>query len=215
MTARALVQCGVVRQRDLQREATREQIFTAAMKLFDDRGYDQVGIDDIVVGARVARGTFYFHFAAKDDLLIELIRRSDAHILGRVATAFPVGARAAKAARGRSLRAVLRVTTDAFAEVWQDRRTLLPHAGAVALRRIAAVEAAREQQPLRIELVKHVAAAVAAGELRAKLPAQILADVFLLNVFAALMAWAAAGAPPLPIILAGVIDLFLHGATGA
>jgi AcrR family transcriptional regulator len=214
----------VARKRDLQREATREHLFSTALALFDDRGYDAVGIDDIVAKAKVARGTFYFHFPQKDDVLIELIRRSDAHIVGRIAKSGG-GARADTGAvasakpgrrRGKPLRSVLEATTDAFAEVWTDKRALLPHAGAVALRRIAAVEAARDQQPLRLELVKHVGAAIDAGELRAKLPAQILADMFLLNVFAALMAWSAAATPPLPlpVILGGVIDLFLHGAAG-
>lgn len=160
--------------------------------------------------AGVARGTFYFHFPAKDDVLIELIRRSDAHIVGKIS-------KSAAVRRGKSLRTVLKATTDAFAEVWTDKRALLPHAGAVALRRIAAVEAARDQQPLRLELVKHVETALADGELARRLPAQILADMFLLNVFAALMAWSSAATPPLPlpVILGGVIELFLHGAAGS
>jgi AcrR family transcriptional regulator len=191
-------------QRDLQKEATREQLFSRALALFDERGYDAVSIDDIARAAEVARGTFYFHFPRKDDILIELIRRSDRHIVGRMAAV----------RRGRPLRSVLKATTDAFAEVWEPRRALLPHAGAVALRRIAEVEAIRNQEPLRLELVKHVAAALEAGELRSNLPAQMLADVFLLNVFAALMAWASTGAPGLAIIMPAVIDLFLHGAAG-
>ena len=190
-------------RRDLQREATREQLFDCAMALFDARGYDAVGIEDIVRDAEVARGTFYFHFPRKDDLLIELIRRSDQHILGRMAAA----------RRARTFKAVLRATTEAFAEVWRDRRALLPHAGAVALRRIAEAPAVRDQQPLRLELVQHVEAAVASGELSSRLPPQMLADVFLLNVFAALMAWAATGAPALEVIMPGVVELFLRGAS--
>ncbi len=191
-------------QRDVQREATRAQLFTRAMALFDERGYDAVSIDDIVKGAQVARGTFYFHFPRKDDILIELIRQSDRHIVGKMAAV----------KRGRPLRAVLRATTDAFAEVWRDHRLLLPHAGAVALRRIAEVQAERDSEPLRLELIKHVGPAVASGELKSRLPAQMLADVFLLNVFAALMAWASTGAPDLEIIMPAVIELFLHGAAG-
>lgn len=191
-------------QRSAQREATREHLFTSAMELFAARGYELVSVDDIVKSARVARGTFYFHFPRKDDILIELIRRSDRHILAKMATVRP----------GLPLRAVLRATTDGFAEVWRDRRSLLPHSGAVALRRIAEVEAERDSEPLRLELVKHVGPAVESGELKSRLPAQMLADVFLLNVFAALMAWASTGAPELEIIMAGVIELFLHGATG-
>jgi len=191
-------------QRDLQKEATRERIFTTAMRLFDERGYDDVNIDDIVRVSEIARGTFYIHFPRKDDLLVELIRRSDRHIVASMAAV----------RRNRPLRTVLKATTDAFAEVWRDRRPLLPHAGAVALRRIAAVEREREQQPLRAELGAHVAAAIEAGELRSRLPGQMLADVFLLDVFAALMSWAATGAPKLELVMAGVIDLFLHGASG-
>jgi AcrR family transcriptional regulator len=187
-----------------QKEATREHLYACAMRLFDERGYDAVGIDDIVRAADVARGTFYFHFPRKDDLLLELIARSDRHILTTIAAS----------RRARSLRTALRATTDAFAEVWQARRALLPHAGAVALRRIAEVEAERERQPLRLELVTHVEAAIARGELRASLPAQMLADIFLLDVFAALMAWARLGEPALDTVLAAVIELFLHGVSG-
>jgi hypothetical protein len=42
----------------------------------------------------------------------------------------------------------------------------------------------------------------------------MLADVFLLNVFASLMAWAEAGEPSLDVVMPGVIDLFLRGAEG-
>jgi AcrR family transcriptional regulator len=189
-------------RRVLQKEATREHLFTQAMRLFEERGYEAVAIEDIVRESEVARGTFYFHFPKKDDVLLELIARSDAHILARMSAA----------KKGRSIRAVLRATTDAFAERWRDRRAILPHAGAVALRRIAEVEHERDQNPLRLALATHVAAAIAAGELRATLPAQMLADVFLLDVFAALMAWARTGQPALDLVLAGITDLFLKGA---
>ena len=194
-------------RRTLQKEATRDHLYAVALQLFEDRGYEQVSIDDIVRTADVARGTFYFHFPRKDDVLIEMIRRSDRHIVGKIA-AVPAG---------RPLQDALQATTDGFADTWRPRRGLLPHAGAVALRRIAEVSEEREREPLRIELVKYVAAAVAAGELASPLPAQMLADVFLLDVFAALMAWAGFGpsGPDLPQVMAGVIDLFLHGARAA
>jgi hypothetical protein len=40
----------------------------------------------------------------------------------------------------------------------------------------------------------------------------MLADLFLLDVFAALMAWARTGAPSLTVVMDGVIDLYLRGA---
>lgn len=184
-----------------QKQATRERVFAAALRLFDERGYEETSVEDVVRAARVARGTFYVHFPTKDDVLVELIRRTDAKICARMRAA---------GRRPRGLRAVLRATAKAFADAWRGRRALLPHAGAVAMRRIAGVAHERDVQPLRIELAAQITAA--RRELRAPLPPQMLADVFLLDVFAALMAWAAMGAPALDRVMAGVIDLFLRGA---
>jgi AcrR family transcriptional regulator len=54
---------------------TRQAIIKAALELWSERGYD-TGIDDttaeeIAVRAGVAKATFYFHFARKDDILLE------------------------------------------------------------------------------------------------------------------------------------------------
>jgi len=200
-----LVDCAarMASRRLLQKEATREHIYVQAMALFDERGYEHVNIDDIVQRCRVARGTFYFHFPRKDDVLLEAVRRGEQLIVARMAEL-----------RRQPLRSVLAATTGGFAEVWGQRRALLPHAGAVALRRIASVEREREAEPLRLELARHVEDAVASGELRSAMPGQILADIFLLDVFAALMSWAVIGQPSLDLVMAAVIDLFLHGVQG-
>lgn len=190
--------------RSLQKEATRNQLYTQAMQLFEERGYEAVSIDDIARQSGVARGTFFFHFRRKDDVLLEALRRGEHHIVGRLA-AVP---------RSSPLRAVLDATTAGFAEVWGQRRELLGHAGAVALRRIAAVPRERDEEPLRLELATHVDAAIAAGELGSVLPGQMLADIFLLNVFATLMAWSATGQPALDTVMSAVIELFLHGVEG-
>jgi AcrR family transcriptional regulator len=54
---------------------TRQAIIKAALELWSERGYD-TGIDDttveeIAARAGVAKTTFYFHFARKDDILLE------------------------------------------------------------------------------------------------------------------------------------------------
>jgi AcrR family transcriptional regulator len=54
---------------------TRQAIIKAAVELWSERGYD-TGIDDttaeeIAARAGVAKATFYFHFARKDDILLE------------------------------------------------------------------------------------------------------------------------------------------------
>jgi AcrR family transcriptional regulator len=54
---------------------TRRAIIRAALKLWGERGYD-VGVDDttaeeIARRAGVSKATFYYHFARKDDILLE------------------------------------------------------------------------------------------------------------------------------------------------
>jgi AcrR family transcriptional regulator len=186
-----------------QKQATRSRLFDIAMRLFDQRGYEAVNIDDIVRASKVARGTFYFHFPTKEDVLYEAVRRGEREIIAGMG-----------AVADEPFRDVLRATCDGFASTWGGRRALLVQAGMVGLRRTISTERMREEEPLRLELVRHVERALARGELRSVLPAQMLADVFLLNVFAALMAWAPHGEPSLDVVMPGVIDLFLRGAEG-
>jgi AcrR family transcriptional regulator len=186
-----------------QKQATRARLFDIAMRLFDQRGYEAVNIDDIVRASKVARGTFYFHFPTKEDVLYEAVRRGEREIISGMS-----------AIADRPFREVLRATCDGFAATWGGRRALLVQAGMVGLRRTIGTERLREEEPLRLELVRHVERALAKRELCSILPAQMLADIFLLNVFAALMAWAPRGEPELDVVMPGVIDLFLRGAEG-
>ncbi|MET0591866.1 MAG: TetR/AcrR family transcriptional regulator [Polyangiaceae bacterium] len=186
-----------------QKQATRTRLFDIAMRLFDQRGYESVNVDDIVRASKVARGTFYFHFPTKEDVLYEAVRRGEREIILRMG-----------AAAERPFREVLRATCDGFAATWGGRRALLVQAGMVGLQRTISTARMREEEPLRLELVRHVERALAKGELASILPAQMLADVFLLNVFAALMAWAPVGEPSLDVVMPGVVDLFLRGAEG-
>ncbi len=189
--------------RDKQRERTRERLYTLSMRLFEKRGYEAVNVDDVVRAAKVARGTFYFHFPSKDDVLLEAVHRGEARILASL-----------DHAKNKPLRRMLGAAIGAFAEEWAGKRELWPHAGAVALRRIGADPHGRANDPLRLALEKAFGRAIAAGEVTSALPAQMLADVFLLNVFAALMAWSATGEPALDLLLPGVVELFLRGAEG-
>jgi AcrR family transcriptional regulator len=58
----------VKRLRELQAEATRELIVSAARELFTAQGYAGTSIEDTARHARVAKGALYHHFSAKDTL---------------------------------------------------------------------------------------------------------------------------------------------------
>ena len=53
---------------------TKRRIFTTAIKLFAEKGYENTGIEEITAVAGVAKGSLYYHFETKEelfDLLLE------------------------------------------------------------------------------------------------------------------------------------------------
>lgn len=56
-----------------KRVARREQILTAARRVFGTKGYHHTSIADVISAARISRGTFYLYFDSKDALFRELL----------------------------------------------------------------------------------------------------------------------------------------------
>ena len=54
-----------------QADANRRRIVAAAGNLFRSRGYDAVGIADVMKAAGMTQGGFYKHFASKEALAAE------------------------------------------------------------------------------------------------------------------------------------------------
>lgn len=68
----------------------REQLLDAAARLFAERGYHDVGIDDIGAAVGISGPGIYRHFAGKQALLEELVDRGMTRILD-VARSIPAG----------------------------------------------------------------------------------------------------------------------------
>jgi len=54
-----------------QAALNRERIVEVASKLFREKGYDGIGVADLMKGAGLTHGGFYGHFDSKEDLLAE------------------------------------------------------------------------------------------------------------------------------------------------
>jgi len=74
-------------------ESTRGALVAAARALFAERGYADVGTEEIVRAAGVTRGALYHHFSGKRDLFRAVYEEVETELAERIAT----GALAAKA----------------------------------------------------------------------------------------------------------------------
>jgi AcrR family transcriptional regulator len=62
----------------------RERILSASQQLFRDQGINCTGIDQLCAVAQASKRTLYQHFAGKDELIAEHLRRFDPDVLPEV-----------------------------------------------------------------------------------------------------------------------------------
>ena len=62
----------------------RERIISASQQLFRDQGINGTGMDQLSAVAEVSKRTLYQHFAGKDELIAECLRRFDPEVLPEV-----------------------------------------------------------------------------------------------------------------------------------
>ena len=67
--------------RDRRRAELRQGIVLAALRLFADRGFDEVTVDEIAAAAGISLSTLFRHVASKDDLLVDVVRTGRAMIV--------------------------------------------------------------------------------------------------------------------------------------
>jgi len=56
-------------------DVRRDELMDAALRLCIDVGYEAMSIEQVTQAAGVAKGTFYYHFSSKTDVLIALVAR--------------------------------------------------------------------------------------------------------------------------------------------
>jgi AcrR family transcriptional regulator len=187
--------------RDAQREQTRRRLYEAALAIFRRDGVVACRIDDIAKAAGVSRGTFYFHFPTKEDVLLERMRETEVQICAAL-DAYPSDA---------PLTEVVGTLAQKLAEIWEHDPQLLPEVTSAALRYTAATMHDQEATPLRSTLAARFTAAAARGEIASSLAPAILGDIYLGNTLAGLLAWYANPSIPLRGVLDAMTLVFWNG----
>lgn len=63
-------------RREKKREETRQQILNAAARLFSKQGYENSSVDQIAEEADLAKGTLYYNFKSKEEIVLALRHQS-------------------------------------------------------------------------------------------------------------------------------------------
>ena len=194
---------GAPSRRDLQRQETRRRVFEAALSVFRRDGVSGASVEEIARLAGVSRGTFYFHYPTRQDVLVELLVRAEADFVDAIEETPPTA----------KLAEIFIVIASAIARRWSADPRLFAEVGAVALRRTATqLDVGEKAGLVREALVNRFGLAAGRGELTSSVPPQVLADLFLANTFAVAIGWSTSPERPLEDVLLASAQLFLHGA---
>lgn len=60
----------------VQAEENRQAVVNVASRLFRERGFDGIGLKDLMAGAGMTQGGFYKQFESKEDLAVQASRRA-------------------------------------------------------------------------------------------------------------------------------------------
>jgi AcrR family transcriptional regulator len=155
-------------RRERKKERTRQEIYAAAMKLFADRSYHQVTVEEICEEADVARTTFFAHFPAKSALLLEYGRG--------IATRFRESRLDTQATATEQLHALATLVMESwFAQAEVMGAMLLEFSLPTASR----LEASEEANPLREVVEEIIQRGHARGEFRPRIAADVAAQAFM------------------------------------
>jgi AcrR family transcriptional regulator len=106
---------GLEKGKDRQVQRTRQLLQQAFIEIVREKGFEATRIHDITEQANVNRGTFYFHFADKYELLDAVVRN---HFQQQLANTLPAEPRWDR----NTLRLLVLAVLDRFESKYQHRR---------------------------------------------------------------------------------------------
>lgn len=179
-----------------RRAQTRERIFTEAMRLFAEHGFDAVTVADITEAADIGKGTFFTHFPSKRDVFGYLGEQVSQVMVEAAAQPGPAPAR---------LSGVMQA-----AAAWLEAHP----EPAQQMVRARAVTAAGADSPNRLRarraLAELVSQGISRGELR-PVPVEDATAALLAAYLACVTMWAEDPSRPLSARLETALDIVLGG----
>lgn len=191
-------------RRERKKEETRQAILAAASELFKEKGYEATAVDEIVNRADIVKGTFYYHFESKEQVLVNL--RFDA-----IARAME---QAEKALETGNAVDALGVLASHMAKWSQDNPELAKvfYAKAPALAVSLNSSGPRPSAPLALKIAEIIRRGQADELFRIDLQALSMAEMFMFMLFHAQMAWVADGQCDSAVErVQQWVDVLLHG----
>ena len=70
-----------IAKKQLRGEKTKKKILEVALKLFAEKGFNKVTVDDIVKKSKTSKGSFYQHFRTKSDVFLVRFKEVDTFYL--------------------------------------------------------------------------------------------------------------------------------------
>ncbi|HEY9683953.1 MAG TPA: TetR/AcrR family transcriptional regulator [Oculatellaceae cyanobacterium] len=176
----------MIGRRAKKREATKQDILQAAARLFAARGFDATSVEDISEAADVAKGTFYYNFQSKEDVVIALRISADDDAVARAQSALIAG-------KTDSLTILERLICEATQ--WSEDNPELARVfftrGFEVMHR--SFEKEKSIPRLPAVLPDLIAAAQRSGELRPDVPAALLAEAIMHIFITTQASWVAKG----------------------
>lgn len=185
------------------RERARDQLLDIALRLFVERGYVGVRVEDIAKAAGISRATFYKHFSEREEILAELFAR----LLGREPVAAPPGPASEALPRIREL------LIGAAARMVSNER-LARFVYTLPIRH-AALLGQGARPPVLGVVERMIEEGAAAGVLRADVPAALITAHIARTFEAAMRDWAEGRAPDAAPHVALLLDLAFEGVEAA
>lgn len=182
-----------------QREQTRDQVVATALRLFVERGYVAVRVEDIAAAAGVSRATFYKYFSEREEILAELFAR----LLGRDPAPAPAGDAADVVKRVTTL-----LVESALRMAGQELLARFVYSLPI---RHAALLAEGTRPPVAETVERLLTEAAAAGAIRTDLPVALLTAHVTRSFEAAMRDWAEGRADDVADHVRQLVDLAFTG----